>query len=151
MNHADLFDRALAFAAEHHAGQVDKAGHPYILHPVAVAAALAGDGPVTMAVALLHDVVEDTEVTIEEIEERFGPTVAGPVALLTKPDGDVDYGEYLDRIIEDPIATVVKLADMRHNLGRVDQLDDAAVVTRLRRKYEPRIERLEVAVRARTS
>ncbi len=150
-------DDAMKLAAKAHAGQVDKAGRPYIFHPVGVAAAVADEGEIAMCVALLHDVVEDTHITIEEIEMKFGAEVADPVALLTKPEkndpgstaDDVNYDDYLDRICDDPIAVVVKLADVRHNLGRLEHLD-AATADRLRRKYEPRVGRLEAAVDART-
>ena len=140
------FDEAMALATTAHAGQVDKAGVPYILHPAAVAAAVAEYGETAMVVALLHDVVEDTDTTIETIRDRFGPEVAGPVDLLTKPEGsDLDYDTYLDRICADPIAATVKLADMRHNMGRLDALSPE-VAERLRRKYERRITRVEAAV-----
>ena len=79
-------DRALIRATKAHAGQVDKADRPYIFHPVGVAASLLHTDAVHVCVALLHDVVEDTDVTIEEIREEFGEEVASPVALLTKPD-----------------------------------------------------------------
>ncbi len=148
-----MVDRALLFATEAHAGQVDKADRPYIFHPVGVAEAVAAHGEVAMCVALLHDVVEDTDVTIEQIEAEFGPEVAGPVALLTKPvktepgspADDGLYDAYLDAICADRIASIVKLADMRHNLSRLEHLD-AATAERLRNKYEPRVARLESVV-----
>lgn len=147
-------DEALRFAVDAHAGQVDKAGYPYIFHPVGVAAAVADEGEIAMCVALLHDVVEDTDVTIDEIEAAFGPEVAGPVALLTKPEqhapgsaaDDAHDDDYLEGICADRIAAVVKLADVRHNLGRLEHLDDETA-DRLRRKYAPRVGRLEAVVR----
>ena len=149
-------ERALVFATEAHAGQVDKAGRPYIFHPVGVAASLLHTDAVHVCVALLHDVVEDTPVTIEEIEEEFGEEVAGPVALLTKPDpttdpgtptDDAQYDAYLDGICADPVAARVKLADLRHNLSRLEHLDDETA-DRLRRRYEPREARLRAVVEA---
>lgn len=149
-------ERALVFAATAHAGQVDKAGRPYIFHPVGVAASLLHTDAVSVCVALLHDVVEDTDVTIGEIEAEFGSEVAEPVALLTKPDSkaepgsrrdDAQYDDYLDGICADPVAARVKLADVRHNLGRLEHLDDETA-ERLRRKYEPRVARLEAVVEA---
>lgn len=149
-------DRALIRATKAHAGQVDKADRPYIFHPVGVAASLLHTDAVHVCVALLHDVVEDTDVTIEEIREEFGEEVASPVALLTKPDpkaepgsrrDDGQYDDYLDRICADPVAARVKLADVRHNLGRLEHLDDETA-DRLRRKYEPRLARLEAVVEA---
>ena len=77
MGDQSMFERALTMAAAAHAGQVDKAGHPYIFHPCGVAAAVADEGETAMCVALLHDVVEDTDVTIEEIERRSAPRSPG--------------------------------------------------------------------------
>src|SRR5437764_11294816 len=82
----DLLRRAFAFASEKHAAQTRVSGEPYITHPVAVAQILAGlemDLP-TLAAALLHDVVEDTSVTTEELAERFSPEIAGLVDGVTK-------------------------------------------------------------------
>ncbi len=82
----DLLRRAYAFACEKHAGQVRRSGEEYITHPVAVAEILAElemDVP-TLAAALLHDVVEDTSVTAEDMVQRFGPEVAGLVDGVTK-------------------------------------------------------------------
>lgn len=88
---------ALAMANEAHAGQVrnGSGGMPYIEHPQAVAALLAehGYGDEVLTAALLHDVVEDSEATVEEIQERFGEPVAGLVAALSDDESIDDYGE----------------------------------------------------------
>src|SRR5215470_13280164 len=84
----DLLRRAYEFACEKHAGQVRRSGDAYITHPVAVAQILADlemDVP-TLGAALLHDVVEDTTVTQDEMVQRFGPEVAGLVDGVTKLD-----------------------------------------------------------------
>ncbi len=82
----DRLRKAYAFAREKHEGQFRLSGEPYITHPLAVAEILAGleMDPQTLAAALLHDVVEDTTVTAEELAERFGPEVAGLVDGVTK-------------------------------------------------------------------
>lgn len=141
------FDRALALAAAAHAGQRDKAGLPYILHPVAVATAVAEYGELAMCVGVLHDVVEDTDVTVERIADELGEDIAARVALLTKPaDGSVDYDDHLAAIATDPIALRVKWADMAHNVGRLDRLDDPEARERLRAKYAGRLADLEARV-----
>ncbi|MFN3369885.1 MAG: HD domain-containing protein, partial [Thermus sp.] len=84
----EAFNRAYAFSARAHAGQFRKDGEPYITHPLAVAEILAGwnmDGQ-TLVAALLHDVVEDTGVTREQIAADFGPAVATLVDGVTKLD-----------------------------------------------------------------
>lgn len=67
-------------------------------------------------IAILHDVVEDTAVTMEDLEREFPPTVTGPLKLLTHQDG-VNYYDYIRAIKEDPYAREVKLADLRHNMN----------------------------------
>ncbi|WP_052573656.1 bifunctional (p)ppGpp synthetase/guanosine-3',5'-bis(diphosphate) 3'-pyrophosphohydrolase [Haloferula sp. BvORR071] len=109
--------RASAIALEAHAGQFRRDGTtPYVRHPEAVAARVAGD-PLAEAVAWLHDVLEDTAVTPEMLRSEGIPEeVIAAVAMLTKPDG-ADYEEYLRAIKANPLAKKVKLADMLSNLG----------------------------------
>ena len=107
-------ERAIAIAAAAHAGQVDKAGQPYILHPLRVMLRMT-----TVAeriVAVLHDVVEDTEVTLEVLRtEGFLPEVISAVDALTKRQGEsrVDAAY---RAKQDSIARLVKLADNAENM-----------------------------------
>jgi GTP pyrophosphokinase len=81
-------ERAYAFAEEHHRGQLRKSGEAFINHPLAVATIVADLGldPTTLEAALLHDTVEDTDVTLEELEREFSPQVARIVDGLTKLD-----------------------------------------------------------------
>lgn len=108
------FDQALDFAMCAHRGQKDLAGMPYILHPMAVASRFSNE--FTQVVALLHDVVEDTTITLETIELAFGSDVAECVDVLTKPKGG-DWEQYIHRIAMfrriEPLR--VKLADIAHN------------------------------------
>lgn len=106
------YETALEFATNAHKGQVDKAGVDYILHPIAVAALLSDD--TEKVVALLHDTVEDCDVTIDELETLFGCDVAAAIKLLTKTDGYV-YEDYLSAIKKNNLARKVKIADMTHN------------------------------------
>lgn len=93
-------------------GQTDKSGIPYIFHPYHLAEQMTDETAV--CVALLHDVVEDTPLTIEELERDFPPEVTEAVRLLTRKEG-TDYMEYVRAIRQNPIARAVKLADLAHN------------------------------------
>jgi len=109
-----MLNKAFKLAKAAHAGQLDKGGKPYINHPIAVAAIVETQEEKT--VALLHDVVEDTPVTLDELKEHgFPETVVAAVDVLTKRPG-VDYGEYIQRVKKNPLALVVKIADMTHNM-----------------------------------
>ena len=114
---------AEALAAYAHAGQLDKAGRPYIDHPRAVAAGVETD--LEKTVAYLHDVLEDTFVTESTIRNLFGDTVADAVAALTRRPEE-DYEDYVRRLGENPLARRVKLADLRHNmdLSRLPQITE---------------------------
>jgi (p)ppGpp synthase/HD superfamily hydrolase len=106
---------ALDLATRAHAGQVDKAGNPYIDHPRAVAALVAEHGDVARMAALLHDVVEDTDVTLDDLRAAGYPeTVVTAVDSVTRRDGE-DYLDLVRRAAADPVGRLVKLADNAHN------------------------------------
>ena len=106
---------AIALAAEKHNGQFDKGGMPYILHPLKVMQYLRTDEMELMAIAVLHDVVEDTEVTYHDLR-KLGMTerVVNAVMALTKVSG-LTHDEYMEGIKSNHDAIRVKLADLRHN------------------------------------
>lgn len=104
--------KAMIIAYNAHNGQVDKSGIPYIYHPIHLAEQM--DTETECIVALLHDVVEDTNVTFDELEKNFSPEVIEGLKLLTH-DKNVDYLEYIRKIKNNPIARKVKLADLYHN------------------------------------
>lgn len=120
-----MLAQAIAFAAEAHSLQKDKNGKPYILHPLRVMFQVLEKGlPETYAVcAVLHDVVEDTEVTLEDIEERFGFLVRQSVDALTRrKDSDTGdwketHAEYLERCLQDYIGLEVKECDTHDNMN----------------------------------
>ena len=124
---------AYEFAAEAHSAQRRKSGEPYIMHPIAVAAIVAeelelGENPVISA--FLHDVVEDTDYTIEDIRERFGDDVAFLVDTVTKRKKDsyqhskqVDnYRQILESVHYDIRALLIKLADRLHNMRTLESM-----------------------------
>jgi len=108
-------ERAIALAAQAHEGQVDKAGAPYIFHPLRMM--LSVDTPEARVAAVLHDVVEDTPVSLEELRaEGFSEAVIGAVEALTKrPEEEDDYDAFIRRVAPNPLARQVKLADLRDN------------------------------------
>ncbi len=132
-----MVEKAEAFAKKAHEGQVDRAGKPYFGHPKAVAAMVEGE--VEKTVAYLHDVVEDTLVSIEEIRSLFGDEVADAVDLLTHREG-VPYFDYVEKIKSNAIARKVKMADLTHNmdLSRLDTVteDDLKRAEKYRKAYE---------------
>ena len=105
---------AYKIAAEAHKGQKDKAGVDYIFHPVMVASNV-GDDESAIIVALLHDVVEDTNVTFEALQELLTPDELSALKLLTHND-EVPYFDYIRLIGENTLATKVKLADLKNNM-----------------------------------
>lgn len=107
-------ERAIEIAANAHAGQRDKAGHPYIFHPLRVMFRV--DGEHEQMAAVLHDVVEDTSITIDDLaREGFPPEVLRAVEALTKLPGETRL-EAAARAAADPIARKVKLADNAENM-----------------------------------
>lgn len=104
---------ALNIATEAHKGQKDKAGIDYINHPKTVASFVDTDEE--KATALLHDVLEDTDVTAEKLlQEGIPLSVVDAVETLTKIKG-ISYFDYLEKVKKNPIARIVKLADLKHN------------------------------------
>lgn len=111
----EMVDKAERLAIKAHAGQKDKAGKDYFeAHVAVVANSIIGD-PVAKAAAFLHDTVEDTSVTIEDIRAEFPKEVADAVDVLTHRKG-MSYAEYLWRIQQNRTAVKVKLSDLRSNM-----------------------------------
>lgn len=141
MIYTPLTKKAMKLCFEAHKDQVDKSGLPYVFHPFHLAEEMQ-DEQSTVA-ALLHDVAEDTDLSLEEIYEYgFGEEVMAALALLTHGDG-VPYMEYVAAIKQNPIARAVKLADLKHNsdLSRLDEISPKALERR--EKYLQAIALLE--------
>ena len=119
-----MIELALVLAKKAHRGQFDKAGVDYIEHPIYVASQV--DTEEEKAVALLHDVIEDSPFTAEELLQAGLPeTVVTAVQVLTKKKGQ-DYQTYLKTVKSNPLARAVKLADLKHNsdLSRLEIITD---------------------------
>lgn len=127
MIYTPLTKKALRISFEAHKNQIDKSGMPYVYHPFHLAEQMEDE--YTVCVALLHDVVEDTDYTLTDlIEAGFPAPVTDAIALMTHDDA-VPYMDYVKKLRNDPIARAVKLADLRHNsdLSRLDVIDDRAL------------------------
>ena len=105
-------NKALRLAYDAHHGQTDKSGQPYIFHPYHVAEQMTDE--ISVCVALLHDVIEDTSVTFAELEKEFPKEVIEALRFLTRKSG-TGYLDYLCEIKQNPVALKVKLADIAHN------------------------------------
>jgi (p)ppGpp synthase/HD superfamily hydrolase len=127
MIYTPLTKKAMKVAFEAHKNQTDKTGLPYIYHPVHLAEQMTDE--VTTCAALLHDVAEDTDITLEALAEMgFDSEILAILRLLTH-DESVPYMEYVRKIKTNPLAVQVKLADLRHNsdLTRLDEVDEKAL------------------------
>lgn len=114
-------DKAIEIAARAHAGQVDKAGQPYVLHPIRLMLSLSD--PLQRMAAMLHDVVEDTSVSLDDLKRHgFAHEVIEAVDALTKRTGETRL-QAAARAAANPIARAVKLADVTDNmdLSRIAQ------------------------------
>ena len=132
--------KALKLCFEAHKNQLDKSGMPYVFHPFHLAEQMNSEESVV--VALLHDVVEDTDLTIEDLKVMgFSESVTDAIALMTHEEG-VEYMDYVKNIKSNEIARKVKLADLKHNsdLSRLDIVDEKAL--KRREKYLKAIELL---------
>ena len=141
MIYTPITKRALALCFEAHKDQLDKSGLPYVFHPFHLAEQMTDE--ITTTVALLHDVVEDSDVTLEALTEMgFPDAVTKAIALLTH-DSAVPYMDYVAKIKENPIAKAVKLADLQHN-SDTSRLDTVTPYDEIRaEKYQNAIKLLE--------
>lgn len=120
----NLLETAIAIAAKAHTGQVDRGGRPYILHPLRVALSLSDYED--QVVAVLHDVVEDTSITLDELRlfHSIDPVMLGTLDLLTHQK-DVPYFDYIKDLRTDERAVRVKIADLEDNMN----LDRLSTIT----------------------
>lgn len=139
MIYTALTIQAMKVAYACHSGQTDKAGMPYIFHPYHIAEQMTDE--VSVCVALLRDVAEDSDdptATLERLAEEFPPEVMNPLRLLTHTKG-VPYAQYIRALRDDPVANMVKRADIAHNLNQDrwsgSQPPSSQTIDRLTKKY----------------
>ena len=114
-------ESARLLAEQQHQGQADKSGKPYILHPTRVAGRMKT--PEEEVVGWLHDVVEDTGLSLAEIEQQFGPETANAIDAISRRENE-PWGIYLERVKKNQIARSVKISDLidNSNLSRLDNV-----------------------------
>lgn len=132
-----MLEKAILLAATAHAGQQDKAGHPYILHPLRVMLAMKTEPE--MIAGVLHDVIEDTHITPDDLRKQgFSDEVIDAVQHLSKQDQE-DYEAFIERVCHNFIARKVKLADLEDNMDirRLKEQDylNESDVRRLKKYY----------------
>ena len=127
MIYTDLTKQAMKLCFEAHKNQKDKSGMPYVFHPFHLAEQMTDE--LTTVAALLHDVVEDTDYTFEDLRDMGYPEKVLEALMLLTHDDATPYLAYVERLKENPIASAVKLADLRHNsdLSRLDHVDQKAL------------------------
>ena len=113
MIYTPLTVKAMSLISQAHHGQVDKGGTPYVFHPYHLAEQMNDE--TSICVALLHDILEDTSVTLDVLKAHFPDEITVPLQLLTHQKG-TDYFDYISAIRQNPVATKVKLEDIAHNL-----------------------------------
>lgn len=138
-------EKAMEMAVKAHDGQYDRGGDPYIMHVIRVWDGLGQVKELSEdiekyqnvnieIVAWLHDVVEDTDITLQQIHEQFGGKVGDAVDAITKRKGETLEGYYL-RVMANPISRVVKLSDLYDNFRRNHKIEDEATRLRMAKKY----------------
>lgn len=133
-----MLDKAIKIAVEAHRGQVDKGGEPYILHPLRLMLKMATEDERICAV--LHDVVEDSSITFEDLKtEGFSAAVIDALRCLTKEQKE-EYGHFVERIMQNMLAAAVKLADL------YDNMDLTRIKEPTKKDYE-RVEKYKAAAK----
>ena len=127
MIYTDLTKKALKLCFSAHRDQVDKTGQPYVFHPFHLAEQMTDE--LSTVCALLHDVVEDTDCTFEDLAAMGFPEAVIEVLRLLTHEESVPYMDYIKELSKNPTARLVKLADLRHNsdLTRLDEIDGYAL------------------------
>lgn len=110
-----MLSTMLMLAAYKHANQLDKSGEPYILHPLAVMHLLYTNDEELQCIALGHDLLEDTNVTVNTLRNHFTPRIVEGILALTRPPG-LSYTLYKAHVKTNPDAIRVKIADLQHNM-----------------------------------
>lgn len=141
MIYTPLTNKAMKLCFEAHMEQTDKNGIPYVFHPFHLAEQMNDE--ITTIAALLHDIIEDTPITADELLGMGFPARAVDAVRLLTHDDDVPYDEYISAIKNDPVAMAVKLADLRHNsdISRIEKPSEKDV--KRAEKYRRAIAMLE--------
>jgi (p)ppGpp synthase/HD superfamily hydrolase len=141
MIYTEMTKKAMRVAYEAHQGQDDKGGAPYIFHPLHLAEQMKDELSVTAA--LLHDVLEDTDVTIKKLRKHgFSDEVIEIVKLLTH-EKEVTYFEYIENLKLNPVALMIKIADLKHNSDTTRYHEQYEKLPKKLEKYSKALEMLQ--------
>lgn len=145
MIYTSLTKKALRLCFDCHKEQVDKTGMPYVFHPFHLAEQMTDE--ISTVCALLHDVVEDTEYSFEDLEQMGFPAEVTDVLRLLTHNPEVPYMDYVQNLATNPIAKQVKLADLAHNsdLSRMDKSEIDTHAKERTKKYKKAIRLLSKA------
>jgi (p)ppGpp synthase/HD superfamily hydrolase len=146
MYSVNLLAKAIAIAAKAHENQQDRGGHPYVLHPIRVMMQMQTED--TKIVAVLHDVVEDTDWTIDKLrQEGFPEYILDAIDSVTRGENEM-YRDFVERTSKNHLGTIVKLGDLRDNMDvtRLDEMEqrDAEM---LMKRYHPSWRKLKAALK----
>lgn len=142
MIYTELTNKALNLMFEKHKDQVDKAGIPYVFHPFHLAEQMPDE--TSTLVALMHDLVEDTDVTFEDLSSMgFPEEVVEAIKLLTH-DKSIDYLDYVEKISKNSLARKVKIADLEHNMDPSRLSEEQKNSPKRKAKYEMYVKSLEL-------
>lgn len=127
MIYTKLTKKALLLCFEAHKNQVDKTGLPYVFHPFHLAEQMTDE--ISTICALLHDVVEDTPYTFEDLKQMGFPNEIIEILKLLTHEDSIPYLDYVKRLSSNEVAKKVKIADVTHNndLSRLDKIDNKAI------------------------
>lgn len=138
----NLYVKAISYATEKHKDQKRYDGQPYITHPLAVAQNVTD--PKAKIIAILHDILEDTDTTLDSLIDLFGHEIALTVVSLSRIES-MSYEDYIlgIKVLKIPLARQVKIADLKHNLSTIDNIPDKKQRAKLKHRYEKALEALE--------
>lgn len=136
----DKLELAIELACIFHAGQFDKQGKPYIIHPMYVMSRM--DNEETKIVAVLHDIFENTSAKISDISETFGDDICQALLAITRGK-DEKYFDYINRCCSNEIASIVKYEDLKHNISKCGNLDE---FKSLKRRYNKALNIIEESI-----
>ncbi len=136
-----MLTKAIILAARAHHGQLDKAGQPYLFHPLRIMLQLEDE--TDRIIAVLHDVIEDSDWTLDGLlGEGFSEDIVSVVDSLTRREGE-DYEGYIERLLGDARASRIKLLDLKDNLNLTRGWQDTDATRQRRAKYEKARQRIQ--------
>lgn len=129
----EVFENAVGWAVQYHFAQIDKKGKPFLLHPLRVA--LRADDPLHATVGVLHDIIEDTPLSLDALATVFGKDVRDAVDAISRRKEET-YEAYILRCKQNPVARQVKKWDIADNLARLHELEEGERINLSKRYHQ---------------